>query len=177
VRGLHVDENENLSAVRKPRFNWLKIALIGMTGYIAGSFLPAGYVRYLIQSKLFPETLAHNEPKFDRAKLRGPAAVAPKTLTDAFDTNPAVFQQRYLDKPVKLTGTVKYFLKGSSSNDALTLTLDTGGDYETGIIMTFDDPRAAGVLALREGGQVTATCLASGTTSDNVHLSHCETSS
>jgi tRNA_anti-like len=172
-----MEEGVSVGTIRRRKFDWLKIALIGMTGYLVGSFVPAGYVRYLVQSKLFPETLAYNEPKFDRAKLRGAVAVSPKTLTDAFDTNPAVFQQRYLDKPVKLTGTVKYFLKGSSSSDELTLTLDTGGDYETGIIMTFDNPKAAGVLALREGAQLTATCLASGTSSDNVHLSHCETSS
>lgn len=172
-----MDESVTIGTSKMRKFDWLKIALIGMAGYLAGSFFPAGYVRYLVQSKLFPETLAYQEPKFDRAKLRGAAAVTPKVLTDTFDANPAVFQQRYLNKPVKLSGTVKYFLKGSSSKDELTLTLDTGGDYETGIIMTFDDPQTAGVLALREGGQVSATCLASGTSSDNVHLSHCETSS
>jgi len=156
------------------RLGLLKVAVIGMVGYLAGSFLPAGYIRYFIQLKLFPETLAYQEPKFDRAKLQGAILVTPKTLTDAFDLNPALFQKKFLEKPVKLTGTIKFFLKGSSSKDEFTLTLDTGADYETGIIMTFDDPQAAGISRLREGGVVTATCMASGTSSNNVHLSHCE---
>lgn len=155
---------------------WIVVTLIGMSGYLLGSFFPAGYIRYLIQSKLFPETLAYQEPTFDRSKLRGAVNVKPSDLTNALDANPALFEKAYLDKPVRLTGTVRFFLEDSSGNGGLTLTLETGGDYRTGVIMTFDDKKDEKVVALRQGGSVTATCMASGTTSDNVHLTHCEIS-
>ena len=166
------ENNEIISS--KPRLGWLKICLIGMAGYLLGSFIPAGYVRYFIQSQLFPETLGSQKPVFDRAKLEGAIKVTPSELTDTLDANPALFQQKFMEKPVKLTGQIKYFLTGSMSSDGLVLTLDTGADYETGIIMTFDDPKSAGVVALREGGSVNATCMVSGISSDNAHLGHCE---
>ena len=167
------DEQEDF-VTTKPRLGWLKIAAIGMAGYLLGSFFPAGYVRYFIQSQIFPETLAYQKPAFDRSKLEGAIQVTPSELTNALDTNPSLFQQKYLDKPVKLTGRIKFFLNGSMSSDGLVLTLDTGGDYETGVIMTFDDPKADGVVALRKEGPVTAVCMATAISSDNVHLDHCE---
>lgn len=158
------------------RLGVLKIAVIGMAGYLLGSFFPAGYVRYLVQSKLFPETLVVEQPKFDRAKLQGAATVSPDELTDTLDNSAGLFRQKYLDKPVKLSGTIKYFLNGVSSDNELTLTLDNGRDYGTGIIMTFYDAKSAGVVALRKDGPVTATCMITGVSSDSVHLNHCEVS-
>ncbi|MDB5680678.1 MAG: hypothetical protein JWO16_483 [Sphingomonas bacterium] len=169
-----MDELQGESISKDRRLGWLKIVFIGMAGYLLGSFFPAGYVRYFIQSKLFPETLSYKEPKFDRAKLQGAALVTPEELTSTFDANPGLLRKKYLDQPVKLSGTIKYFLEGSASSDGLTLTLDTGGEYGTGIIMTFGDPTSPSVTALRKSGPVTAVCLVSGTTSDNVHLNHCE---
>ena len=159
----------------RPKLGALKIALIGMAGYLLGSFFPAGYVRYFIQSKLFPETLAYQPQSFDRSKLSGAVSVLPSELTDTLDQNPSLFRQKFLDKPVIVSGTVKFFIDGALGSDGLTLTLDTGDGFgDTGIFMSFDDPKADGVVALRKGGPVTATCMTTGMTTDSVHLGHCE---
>jgi hypothetical protein len=167
-------EPEYGETTEKPKLEWLKITLIGMAGYLLGSFFPAGYVRYFIQSNLFPETLVYQEPKFDRSLLKSAIEVTPEQLTSTLDTNPSLFGQKFMDKPVKLTGVIKFFLEGSSNPEKLTLTLTTGGDYGTGIIMTFDDPKSPDVIALRKEKPVTAVCMATAISSDNVHLDHCE---
>lgn len=165
------DQSEGKSSTRR----WLLPISIGLAGYLLGSFFPAGFVRYLIQSTLFPETLAYAEPKFDREKLKGAIAVTPSELTDTLDANPSLFRVKYLEKPVTLSGDIKYFLDGALGSQALTLTLDTGDAYgATGIIMTFDDPAAPGMSALRKDGPIKATCMATGMTTDSVHLGHCE---
>lgn len=169
-----MSEDEFNDDYRRPKLGWLKIAVIGMAGYLLGSFFPTGYVRYFIQSNLFPETLVYQEPKFDRNLLKGAIQVTPEELTQTLDANPSLFGQKYMDKPVKLTGTVKFFLKGSTTPDKLTLTLTTGGDYGTGVIMTFDDPKSPDVIALRKERPFTALCMASAISSGNVHLNHCE---
>ena len=168
------DEFETSSDNSKGRRKWAIITLIGMSGYLLGSFFPAGYIRYFIQSKMFPETLVYEEPPFDRAKLRGAVNAKPSDLTKTFDANPALFDKTYLDKPVRLTGTIRYFLESPIDSEGLTLTLDTGADHGTGIIMTFDNKKDENVIALRQGGKVTATCMTSGTTMNNLHLDHCE---
>ena len=169
------DDNEPQLSRLMAKKKWLLPIAIGMAGYLLGSFFPAGFVRYLIQSKLFPETIYNGEPEFDRTKLNGAISVTPSDLTDTLDANPSLFREKFLDKPVTLEGTIKYFLDGALASQALTMTLDTGDTYgATGIIMTFDNPSAPGMSALRKGGRVKATCMTEAMTTDNAHLGHCE---
>jgi hypothetical protein len=154
-----------------------KIILIGMAGYLLGSFLPAGFVGYFVRTKLFPESAIGYQEAFDRTKLQGAAKVSWKDLTDAVDINPSLFKQKYEGKPVTLSGKIEHFLDGSLGSTDQTLTLYTGSSYgDTSVIMTFDKPTDPKVVALRKEGPVTATCMVSGSTTDSVHLNHCEVS-
>ena len=84
----------------------LHFCLVALAGYLLGSFLPAGYVSYLVRSKLAPETLPYQEPPFDRAKLDGARYVPTQVLLGALETNPQLFRQTYENKPVIVSGTV-----------------------------------------------------------------------
>lgn len=168
-----MDEINEADTPKRRGLDRLKIVLIGMVGYLLGSFFPAGYVSYLVRSKLFPETIVQSNPVFDRSKLRGAQDATIRDLLDTKDVNPSLFKQRYMDKPVIVTGNIKYFLGSSLAADDITLTLDTGSDYD-GIIMTFDDPKEPNVIALRKDGPIRAVCMVSGISQENVHMSHCE---
>ncbi|WP_157032804.1 hypothetical protein [Sphingomonas changbaiensis] len=145
-----------------------------MSGYLVGSFFPAGYVNYLIRSRVFPETAVVDPPKFDRRRLTGAEIVTGSELLKALDANPQLFRSKFQGRPVKLVGIIQYFLEGSAGQDDMTLTLDTGSEYK-GIFLTFDNPAAPGMTQLRKGEPVSATCMVSGTTeAANVHLNHCE---
>jgi hypothetical protein len=172
-----MDEVEFETPPHSRKLGAAKIILIGMTGYLLGSFLPAGFVAYFARSKLFPESAVGYQEAFDRTKLQGAAKVSWKDLTDAVEMNPSLFKQKYEGKPVILSGKIEHFLDGALGSAEQTLTLYTGSNYgDTSVIMTFDNPTDPKVVALRKGGAVTATCMVSGSTTDSVHLNHCEVS-
>ena len=154
--------------------NWLKAAVVGGAGYLLGSIFPAGYMNYLVRSILFPETLIYQEPEFDRTRLNGATTVTVRDLVELLETNPSLFESQYLDKPVKFTGSVEHFLDGAGRPNGQTVTIDTGERYGPSIIITFDDRTTDDVLALREGENMTARCLVTGTSSNSIHMEHCE---
>ena len=155
------------------RLNYLKIALVGVVGYVVGSFLPAGYVNYMIRSRIFPETVEYRRPAFDRTKLRAAQPTTIAALLDTLKENPALFAQRYEGKPVIVGGTIEHFINGAAGDERLTFTLETAREFES-VFLSFDNPRDPSVVALRRGGPVRAACMVSITTTSSVHLDHCE---
>ena len=155
------------------RLGWLKVSVIALAGYVLGSVVPAGHLNYLVRAKFFPQTLVIEEPKFDRSLLRNAEVVTLSELLAAKNDNYPLFKQKYEGKPVKLVGTVQYFLADSSHDKSVVLTLKGPTDYD-GAILTFDDASAPGMTDVKKGEPVASTCVVSGASSENVHLNYCE---
>ncbi len=163
---------EEISERRWYQADWLKVTLIGGAGYLLGSIFPAGYVNYLVRSTLFPETLVYQEPEFDVSLLNGAEEVTAKLLLSTLENNPSDFAAKFIDKPVRITGTIDWFMESDAGDKDATLTLDTGNRYDN-VFLSFDDASDPKVIALDKGGSVTASCIVTGTTNSGVHMRHC----
>lgn len=148
------------------------LVAVALSAYLLGSFFPAGYINYLVRSKMFPETLSYREPAFDDKNLKGAQEAKIVPLLDELEKNPSAFAARYVNKPIIIQGQIQYFLDKQIGQEKQTLTLETGSEFR-GIFLEFDDPKNRGLLELRKGGQVRAACMVSSNDSSNVHLSHC----
>ena len=107
----------------------------------------------------------YNKPHKNVAAAESDFTVAAPALLQAFETNEAEANKKYLDKVVQVKGTIKTI--SEEEPDSYTITLDAGNDM-SGIICTVPKNQLKGPLKYQAGQPITLKGICTGMLMDVV---------